>query len=861
MTYEEIKNKLSICEKALNSIKTGGYKNQTKKNTQLKIQELRTLKEGLEKKLNEQEGVVQTDDESKAEKLAKKGINVKLTEQDKGVQFGQNETAAIATEVGKATAKALLAVGEELASMKGIRIRPNSFDIKAVFKGEKGEEEFSFYIEDDTLHLNDMSFDKEIADVGVMPSGKPLVNVDVIANELQKHFRSLNEITESTQEESVAKLIQDHYRNPNTGVSMISDRIVSEYFRTHKDWDQDGKWDGTEEGNERGMDDFNEFFGANYGYMFPSAGDLNERESYDANDDLNSMDFSKLNSGQKAAFDVWIVQYAEGYFDNKAELQGMIDKFAEVENAYDLEDFVHADFAGDKGERQIFIRQLIKAYLDDDQPLDEGKGDDHHYIKVPRREYNSALHILDGNIDGNSVKMDIVDKDGAGNVIFYFTFRSDDIITGQADSFMYDAVNDLQAHGIEVVDSSVSDIDEDFDPRGIDQEEAMDLRIRLKDLEEEREDILRNMEQEAEPEGGPIADDYGSILNDIDEKIYKIKKQIDQYDMNESPMTMAYTKIVKPKKTNEESVARIQKAYDVLIDNMKELGKKYNAGDKSLIGQLKKLTKQKKYLEKTLQDKVANIGKNQKLDELSVDKEDALDELRDILGRVNDLGDQAREIIKQEFPSYLSKGDSYGVFNMGSSYNRYDTTLESMIDGIEKYYDEEEDELDEADLDKGEKKKLKDMSKSLKKSSKGHAGQAKYIDKLVKEGRGDLDMITRIIDDRANESGFSTQYEAEEVIEAIADHYKLNLKEEKKDIEKEKKDYDKEIEHDCANHVLHEKYGHGLCLEGQHTLLEDGTVTHYDVFFKEGSKRVKNIPLNELKVITSSNHGHKRRKK
>ena len=68
------------------------------------------------------------------------------------------------------------------------------------------------------------------------------------------------------------------------------------------------------------------------------------------------------------------------------------------------------------------------------------------------------------------------------------------------------------------------------------------------------------------------------------------------------------------------------------------------------------------------------------------------------------------------------------------------------------------------------------------------------------------------------------------------------------------------IHHDCANHVLHEKYGHGICLEGQHTLLEDGTVTHYDVFFKEGSKTVKSIPLNELEVINSSHHGHKRRK-
>ena len=71
---------------------------------------------------------------------------------------------------------------------------------------------------------------------------------------------------------------------------------------------------------------------------------------------------------------------------------------------------------------------------------------------------------------------------------------------------------------------------------------------------------------------------------------------------------------------------------------------------------------------------------------------------------------------------------------------------------------------------------------------------------------------------------------------------------------------DEVIHHDCANHVLHEKYGHGICLEGQHTLLEDGTVTHYDVFFKEGSKTVKSIPLNELEVINSSHHGHKRRK-
>lgn len=70
--------------------------------------------------------------------------------------------------------------------------------------------------------------------------------------------------------------------------------------------------------------------------------------------------------------------------------------------------------------------------------------------------------------------------------------------------------------------------------------------------------------------------------------------------------------------------------------------------------------------------------------------------------------------------------------------------------------------------------------------------------------------------------------------------------------------------HDCAAHVVHETYGYGICLDGEHTLVEnaDGThsVTHYDVFFKEGNKTVKNIPVEDLEVLTESHHGHKKKK-
>ena len=69
--------------------------------------------------------------------------------------------------------------------------------------------------------------------------------------------------------------------------------------------------------------------------------------------------------------------------------------------------------------------------------------------------------------------------------------------------------------------------------------------------------------------------------------------------------------------------------------------------------------------------------------------------------------------------------------------------------------------------------------------------------------------------------------------------------------------------HDCAAKVMHEKYGKGDCIPEEHTLVKEGNkyvVTHYDVLFESG-KTVKDIPVEELKIITESHHGHKRRKK
>ena len=117
----------------------------------------------------------------------------------------------------------------------------------------------------------------------------------------------------------------------------------------------------------------------------------------------------------------------------------------------------------------------------------------------------------------------------------------------------------------------------------IDYDEALTLRGMLADLKKEREQLFRDMEQEAEPEGGPIANRYGNELNKIEDRMNKIAKQLRDYDMNENVApnhdgkaapygsgyesvkeTLRFIKENNPEFTNEEIKAELK--------NIKELG-------------------------------------------------------------------------------------------------------------------------------------------------------------------------------------------------------------------------------------------------------------------------------------------------
>lgn len=196
MTYKEIKNKLNKCELALYKIQNnpnGKYPDNIMKE---KTAKLKVLKEELNKKLKtlseQDKGVVSTDDPKDAEDLAKKGLNVKLTNEQDGVEFSIEETKLVAKDVAKALLEALREVGDEVHKGKVRNIEPNSFEVYIEYKNEFTDE-FSFYIDQDTLHLVDFSFDKEIGEIGIKPSGVPIVHDDLIQNNLIKHFKSLNE--------------------------------------------------------------------------------------------------------------------------------------------------------------------------------------------------------------------------------------------------------------------------------------------------------------------------------------------------------------------------------------------------------------------------------------------------------------------------------------------------------------------------------------------------------------------------------------------------------------------------------------------------------------------------------------------
>jgi type II secretory pathway component PulL len=59
---------------------------------------------------------------------------------------------------------------------------------------------------------------------------------------------------------------------------------------------------------------------------------------------------------------------------------------------------------------------------------------------------------------------------------------------------------------------------------------------------------------------------------------------------------------------------------------------------------------------------------------------EAIYRLEAIQEQLNELGNEAAEIFREHFPRQYQTGDAYGAFSFGSSWNSYNTTLETLIE-------------------------------------------------------------------------------------------------------------------------------------------------------------------------------------
>jgi hypothetical protein len=204
------------------------------------------------------------------------------------------------------------------------------------------------------------------------------------------------------------------------------------------------------------------------------------------------------------------------------------------------------------------------------------------------------------------------------------------------------------------------------------EDAIQDIDRELKGIYSDKKQTLIDMEQEAEPEGGPIADRYGDELNKIEDQIQALIAKRDKLEAK--------------------------------LDETKSIAD---------------------------------------LREMSGDKMEALMELRNILDELQVLGDQARDIIAQNFPSHLSRGEAYGAFDMGSSSNRYDTTLASIVDEIEEYGEDED--LEEMGLEEDQDSTLTPDEREEKEREKFASYSTGKERKALKEMFKKI--ITKVIND------------------------------------------------------------------------------------------------------------------
>jgi len=947
MTYQEIKERLSKCELTLSKLQDNSNSSLSSDNKN-KVKQLTMLKESLQKQLNEADkGVITTDDEDTAKDLADKGSNVKLTvkerlQDDTGVKFTVDETKSIAKKVGEAVAKSLKSMGDEVAHMKGRDIEENSFDIFIEYKNGS-EDNFSFYIVDDGLHLTDFSFDKEITDVGVKPSGEAVVNVDVVANELTKHFKgNTNEVINTDDKPELKKLSkalsnsvkahQDQKKALDKAINTEGEDSVSEapdgvhYIKVERTElmealeileaaffnDEHIKFElndpniiyirGAEEAD---IHDAYEELQQN-GIIVDETSIGVELQERDINDPvLMKMRAAKNRAAQAKHPDTKFAVGKQNNIERSAKIKDLEAKRAQVmrdmEQEAEPEGGTMADKYGSILNKIDQVLNQLRGTKNED--AEEKETDDYGRPYVDPKGSRTFLEPDEMSPHSRFKKMAQKEDTDVGH-------QDDEPDMLQATAYEIATYAAKLSQKLAKYDAQDGEIDfphwwqaklvlaKDYMSKAFHYLDSEEKQPALDQLALEEANSIANADDNLQNKGYTIATEliaklrastFKKLNADELEEFRKtiayafdmsLKEETDDRDDDElSPEELANKHAGSPmhQSPGMDENADYKYLTQVILDanpkknvyyssssNVVNIGGVgYDKGDlvknfnqpQGSSGKIKsnffyankdpQVTK--KEVEKLSNGKIkVSIEKGygnepfvvyslaESMNELNGDQQEALMDLQDVLDQAARLGEEAREIVREKFPNQLSRGDSYGIFNFGTSGNQYDHTLESMISDIE-----EEDKEDQGD----------DMDEGVAKTKKAHDRVVTIMKGLAKKYRdGDESVVDQL------KTLTITKKKLEDMLDkAVAGT----------GVDQELDEAGPGFAHDCAAKVVHETYGKGKCIPEKHTLVKEGkkyVVTHYDVLFENG-KTVQDIPVDELDIKTTNEHWHKGYKK
>jgi hypothetical protein len=224
------------------------------------------------------------------------------------------------------------------------------------------------------------------------------------------------------------------------------------------------------------------------------------------------------------------VDYIESVFD---EIVAFANNYNELTESVNEGWFTKKPIKSTLEGSKILTKYGIKATWDEDG----------NWVFKSKDDEKRAREVLDESVnEGSASRFKFASDRNEDLVIHKMVDEYEEKIfdylwnyAGYKNEYKDESVNEMDMNDPVLMGMRASKQSMDTDPTStIDYDEALSLRQLKAELLDQHKQLFRDMEQEAEPEGGPIADRYGAELEALENRIYKIGKQLMDYDMNES---------------------------------------------------------------------------------------------------------------------------------------------------------------------------------------------------------------------------------------------------------------------------------------------------------------------------------------